>query len=95
MNKIFENFLAPAILLALIALIVQGVMAAFEIYNHVRSRRFAYELNQLEYATALLALVDGLPIDEGRRVLLKWDIIDEFIPDRIPTSLHKLRPPHR
>ena len=52
-------------------------------------QRILQEQGEVAYVTALLQLVDGLPIDEGEKAALKIGIARKGLPARIPGQLRR------
>lgn len=87
MSGIAEELLEPAILVALAAVIVQGIKSVYDIVDASWGRRQARQQQQISYVAALLNLVDAMPINEGAKVDLKVKLVKGHLPSGVPSEL--------
>jgi hypothetical protein len=68
-------WLAPAVIVATVSLGVNGVKAAWDLYTAVRSHRNARAALRLQELNALLAIVQGMPVDDARKAAWRMQAV--------------------
>lgn len=81
------NSISPAVYLALVALIVQSIFAIIENVHNWKTRDTVRKATKIDYVVAMLNLIDGIPITEADKCILKMQIAREYLPDGIPTQI--------
>ena len=90
MNDWSDLLVKPAMAIALLSVVVQGIKAAVDLLSQARARRISTRQAQIAYATTLLGLADGLHLDEGTRAVLKTDLAHELLPGELPDALRRV-----
>ncbi|MCI5221941.1 MAG: hypothetical protein D3924_04545 [Candidatus Electrothrix sp. AR4] len=96
MEQIAEAFSTPtgtvallSVGVALFSVILQGLKAAIDIIGQARNRKLSISQRQIEYVSSLFSMIDGLPIDDGRKIVLKATLLETNIPVSLPDELKK------
>ena len=87
MNSILNSLLTPAIIIASITLIIQGIFGVINTLMQIREGKSSRNANQISYVNSLLQLTDGLPLGEGTKTVIKIRIAKELLPDSLPQIL--------
>lgn len=97
MEQILEALRTPAgavamlsVGVALLSFILQGINAIINIVIHVRDRGVSVSQQRIEYLTALFLFVDGLPIDDGRKTVLKSQLLRQASAAQLPIELSQV-----
>lgn len=90
MDELVGVFLVPTVLMALAALIIDGVEAAFSLREQIKSRRINEEQRRISYAVALLSLIDGLPIDSGEKLVMKTQVLNQELRGRLSVDIERI-----
>ncbi len=85
----FEPLVKPAVAVALLSVVVQGVKAAVDLVSQARARRISSRQAMISYVTALFALVDGMPLGNAERAVLKSKLASELLPGQLPEAILK------
>jgi hypothetical protein len=67
-------WLVPAVIVAATGVAVQGVKAAWDLVMSVRNHAHAQSALRLQEVSALMHLVDGLPLPSARKALWKVEL---------------------
>lgn len=82
-----EDFLAPAILVALAGVIVQGMAAALDLYDRLKAREMANRQRAIALCVALMGLGDALPRSEGEVLEIKRKLVGSLVSETLPNDL--------
>ena len=82
MNEFLNQFTAPAVVVASIALILQAI---FGIMNSISNKRS----NRISYVVSLWQLTESLPFDSGKKSSIKLGIAEQLITEGFPEILEK------
>jgi hypothetical protein len=85
----FDPLVKPAVAVALLSVAVQGVKAAVDLVSQVRARRISSRQAAIAYVTALFTLVDGVPLDDAERAVLKSRLARDLLPGVLPEAIRK------
>lgn len=89
MTTILNALATPVVVLALAGLIAQSVFSIVSSVQRLGANRTARAAAAVQYAAALLSLVDGLPFDPGERAALKLQIAKETLQKSLPVDLER------
>lgn len=66
---------APAIIVGMCGLALQGVKAAWDLYLGLAGHKRSRESARLQEIAALMGLIEGLPLDQMHRAYFKVEVI--------------------
>lgn len=90
MNEFIKPFLVPAVLVAAITLMVQGILGIINTILQMRAGKAGRDANQINYVVSLLQLIDGLPISPGQKATKKVYVTRTLLPVGLPKELEDL-----
>jgi hypothetical protein len=89
-NQTMENlgpYLTPAIIVAMVALIVQSIFSTLVSIHNFSSRKQSKKNYEIQHLTSLLSLVDSLPLDQSQKASKKIKLIKKYAYYEIPTEI--------
>ena len=90
MTDALERLITPAVVVALLSVIIQGIKAGVDLISQVRARRISVRQAQITYVTALFALVDGIPLENAQCAVLKMKLARQLLPGELPEMLREV-----
>jgi hypothetical protein len=81
-----EQWLAPAIMVALANLIFQGIKAAFDLYDRLLSRKLARRQCEIALFAALMESVEDLNLSPGEVMAVKRWLVRSLLADALPAE---------
>lgn len=87
MVEIMKSIMEPAILIALISVIIHGIKAFIDLIFSIKNRKIDKIQTEINYITTLLSFIDNVPLAAGKKTQLKWEILKNNIPGKIPPNI--------
>lgn len=82
------DWLAPAIVVALLGLILQGMKAAYDLYDRKEARQAAKHQSNISLCVALMQLTDAMSHkSDGERLEIKEKLIKAFVSNVLPGDI--------
>ena len=78
-------WLVPSVIVAAVGLLVQGIKAGWDLVLSIRASSGSQRALRLQEVTALLNLINGLPIAEAKKGVWKARLLKQ-LRDNIPMS---------
>jgi hypothetical protein len=85
-----NDFLVPAVFVALLGLILQGIKALLDIFNQFRSRKLARQQSLISLTTALFQLLDASSHTGGEKLTIKQELANQLLIDVVPQEIIEL-----
>jgi hypothetical protein len=85
-----DQWLVPSIVVAASGLALQGLKAGWDLYIGIATQRRARLTLRLQEVSAVIALIDALPIDQARKAVRKSEIIRSLRENRPMTAIHEI-----
>lgn len=90
MDNLVDLSITPAIIIALISVIIQGIKILIDLIIQIINKKNTNKQNNLIYLTILNEFIDSSPLDDGEKISLKIDILKQYSRDEIPEKIHDL-----
>ena len=68
-------WLLPAAILGVLGITLQGAKAAWDLYLGISAKQGSSNAARLQEATAAMSFIEGLPLDQTQKAVLKMDIV--------------------
>lgn len=82
-----EEYLAPAIIVAIIGLILQGIKASIDIANEYSARKLAKRQRNIALFVALMQLTDAAGRTPGEKLIIKEKLITYLLSDTLSKDI--------
>lgn len=89
-----EQWLAPAIMVALANLIFQGIKAAFELHDRLSSRKLARRQCDIALFAALMETAEDLDLTPGEAIAVKRWLVRSLLADALPAEILAILKPN-
>lgn len=90
MNEITNNVMAPAIIIALISVIIQGLKILIDLIIQMVNKKNSDRQNNLAFLTILNSFIDSSSLDEGEKIAAKVSFIKQYSSDDLPENIRNL-----
>lgn len=87
MSEGYSMIVTPAIIIALISVIFQGVQACVDLFDRWRQRKIAEDQRRIAMVTALLSLIEEIPASNAAKAKAKVDTVKEWFPGGVPATV--------
>jgi hypothetical protein len=84
-NATPTGWLVPTVFVAALGVTVQGAKAAWDLWMSIKTRVHSQNTLRLQELSALMNLVEGLPLAAAKKAILKIDVIN-LIENKQPTE---------
>ncbi len=82
-----EDYLAPAVLVAIIGMIFQGIKALIDIIDNIKNRKITKRQERISLYGALIELLKNSGLTDGEIYSTKLELIDQLLSDSLPDDL--------
>jgi len=82
-----EQYLAPAVMVALAGLILQGIKAALDLYDRTVSRTFAQRQGNIALFVALVEIVEESGLTPGEALAVKRWLVRSLLADTLSDEI--------
>lgn len=86
-GALMEQWLAPAIMVALANLVLQVIKAAFDLYDRALSRKLARQQYDIALLVAAMEIVDGFGLAPGEALAVKRWLVRSLLADALPDEI--------
>jgi hypothetical protein len=82
-----EPYLAPAVVIALIGIVVQGIKAILDIIDRAKARRIGERQRKISLCVALMSMINEMSLSDGKKVEYKEKLIKHLLSDMLTEDL--------
>jgi len=90
MEEIIKNVTPPAVLIAVLAFIIQSIFSFIQMRHNWKFREKIDKQIQNQYITSVLNIIDSLPIDDAGKSDAKINFISNYTEGGIPPEISDL-----
>ena len=85
-----DAYLAPAIVVALIGIIIQGIKALLDLIDRAKARETSERQSRIALCVALMGMVNVMSVPEGAKVEYKESLIKSLLSDMLTEDINQL-----
>ncbi|MBN2100234.1 MAG: hypothetical protein JW753_11635 [Dehalococcoidia bacterium] len=82
-----EGYLVPAVVIAIVSIIIQGIWAGFELYDRRKARSLAARQGSIALCVALMQLADATGRSPGETLEIKKSLVRELLSGAVPEDV--------
>ena len=83
-----QSWLVPTVIVGVLGIALQGLKAGWDLFFSIKTQKNTSRALRLQELSALMNLIDALPLDSARKAARKAELVGLFQRGALPSQLY-------